>query len=99
MRIKIASHYFEVTKVSRLCDATGDNRLNGYLNQDRNVIEIDENLAESKVEEVVWHEIVHAIFTHFGIEGDNEKLVSAIAKGVTMVLEDNKFIAERKFDI
>jgi predicted Zn-dependent protease with MMP-like domain len=91
MKLKVGAIYYEVSEVERLCDDTGEQRLNGHINHDKSTIQLDDDLNEWKYKEVLWHEVVHAIAIHFGIEGElNEHMVACLAKGICMVLEDNK---------
>ena len=38
---------------------------------------------------VLWHEVVHGILNHAGIDDSDEKLINALAYGVVQVLRDN----------
>lgn len=51
-------------------------------------IKSDESFAADYTECVLIHEIIHAIYHHFGIE-QREDDVTKIARGVHMVMKDN----------
>lgn len=47
----------------------------------------------------LWHEILHGLWDHFNLDSEHEEeLVTTLAKGIYMVLEDNKELLSEDSD-
>ncbi|MCY9083673.1 ImmA/IrrE family metallo-endopeptidase [Bacillus inaquosorum] len=58
--------------------------------QDTN-IQIDKGLSLSRVNNVLIHEITHAIFHEAGFMEQDEEMINRVASVLTQVLRDNDF--------
>lgn len=76
----------------------GENLLYGRINYRANEIELSEIVkGHQKKCIVLWHEILHGIREHAGLEiADEEKVVEMFARGIYQVLQDN---GGRLFDL
>ena len=77
----------------------GINLAYGHIDYDNCVIELSANIgtAHEKRCKILWHEILHGIREHAGLEIENEEeIVDMFAKGIYQVLQDN---GRRFFDI
>lgn len=71
----------------------------GHIDYDNCKIELSETIgtAHEKRCQILWHEILHGIREHSGLEIENEEeVVNMFAKGIYQVLQDN---GGRLFDI
>jgi predicted PilT family ATPase len=78
---------------------TGVQLAYGHIDYDNCVIELSDNFGTAHEKRccVLWHEILHGIREHAGIEiADEETVVDMFAKGIYQVLQDN---GQRFFDI
>lgn len=96
MRVKVGSKYYDVQFTTRLLDTDGATRLNGSIDHQRLVIELDDDSSDGLFQETLWHEIVHAILVHFCVREHDEILVDQMAKGFLMILEDNPGILDKR---
>jgi len=87
---KIGAHEYKV----ELREMDGDN--NAIVNSDNHTIYIDSKAPESLQEEMLFHEVLHAIFhnngTTFSDKDEEEQLVQPIAHAFYLFLIDNKII-------
>lgn len=77
----------------------GYNMAYGHISYEDCTIELAENRAVAHEHRciILWHEILHGIVNHFGMEIENEEeLVDKFSKGIYQVLQDN---GRRFFDI
>ena len=77
----------------------GVNMAYGHIDYDNCCIELSANVgtAHEKRCQVLWHEILHGIREHAGLEIENEEdVVDMFAKGIYQVLQDN---GGRLFDL
>lgn len=88
--------YEVIDNVSGLND--GQNVLAGEINYNDSVIRLNEVVAGHQMKCItLWHEILHGIRNHAGIEiKDEETVVELFAKGIYQVLQDN---GARFFDL
>lgn len=88
--------YEVIDNVSGLND--GQNVLAGEINYNDSVIRLNEVVAGHQMKCItLWHEILHGIRNHAGIEiADEETVVELFARGVYQVLQDN---GARLFDL
>ena len=77
----------------------GVNLAYGHIDYENCYIELSETVgtAHEKRCQTLWHEILHGIRQHSGLEiEDEEKIVDMFAKGIYQVLQDN---GRRLFDL
>lgn len=88
--------YEVIDNVSGLND--GQNVLAGEINYNDSVIRLNEVVAGHQMKCItLWHEILHGIRDHAGIEiADEETVVELFARGIYQVLQDN---GARLFDL
>lgn len=88
--------YEVIDNVSGLND--GQNVLAGEINYNDSVIRLNEVVAGHQMKCItLWHEILHGIRNHAGIEiADEETVVDLFARGIYQVLQDN---GARLFDL
>lgn len=88
--------YEVIDNVSGLND--GQNVLAGEINYNDSVIRLNEVVAGHQMKCItLWHEILHGIRNHAGIEiADEETVVELFARGIYQVLQDN---GARFFDL
>lgn len=77
----------------------GSNLAYGHIDYEKSLISLSETieLGDEKKCIVLWHEILHGIRNHAGLEIENEEeVIDMFSKGIYQVLQDN---ANRFFDI
>lgn len=87
MNIKIGGTTYPVTYRADLND--NHKTLYGWIRFNASEILIEEELGPQARYAVLWHEIVHGILNHAGIDDNDEKWVSAMGYGIIQVLRDN----------
>ncbi len=87
--IRIGGTDYEVFQVKELRDGTV--WLNGQILFDVCKIKIESELSEHRKFLVLWHETIHGILEHAGMD-DDENLVKALGYGITQVLRDNEYL-------
>lgn len=94
--IRIAGVDYAIKETHNL--NSGSKMCYGRIDFEQSIIEIaPQNQAHQHKCIVLWHEILHGIIKHFGLEIDKEEeLVTALSKGVYQVLQDN---AGRLYDM
>ena len=95
--VRIGGVEYSVEYVENLNN--GVNLAYGHIDYDNCVIELSANVgtAHEKRCHTLWHEILHGIREHAGLEVENEEaVVDMFAKGIYQVLQDN---GQRFFDI
>ena len=95
--VRIGGVEYPVVYVDYLND--GVNQAYGHINYDNCEIELSgtSGTAHEKRCQILWHEILHGIRNHAGLEIENEEtVVDMFAKGIYQVLQDNGC---RLFDI
>ncbi len=90
--VKIGPLVFAISYVERL---QGDDHepLFGQIDYANTTIKLDTQQSEQREVLTLWHEIVHGIFEGAGVQGQDEKLVDAVARGILQVLQDNPALA------
>lgn len=53
-----------------------------------------EKIAQGRVDEYFWHEILHAITHNYGMHDLKESEIEILANGLHQVLTDNKLLKE-----
>lgn len=95
--VRIGGVEYPIVYVAHLND--GVNLAYGHIDFENCVIELSETCgtAHEKRCLILWHEILHGIRQHSGIEVENEEeVVDMFARGIYQVLQDN---GRRLFDI
>lgn len=90
--IKIGGLDYEIEEVQNLCTEDGVKRLNGHIIYDSCKIRIDQGLSQQVKNVYMWHEIIHGILTHAGIDNHDEAHIGALSYGIVQVLKDNPFL-------
>lgn len=92
-QIKIGAINYSVVLVEDLEDGEG-NRLDGNIVYGLCQIRLDSKLSEQAQLQVAWHEAIHAILSHAGINRHNDNLIDALAYGVMDVIRNNPWMAQ-----
>ena len=95
--VRIGGVEYSVEYVENLNN--GVNLAYGHIDYDNCVIELSATVGKKKKKRchTLWHEILHGIREHAGLEIENEEaVVDMFAKGIYQVLQDN---GRRFFDI
>lgn len=87
--IKIGPILYNLREISRLTDETQTAKLAGHIKYDTSEILLEASLEDQAKLQVLWHEIIHGILTHAGIDNIEERTVDVLAYGVLSVLVDN----------
>ena len=66
--------------------------VNGFIDTDNLVIQLDKNLPKKTKQQVLIHEVVHGVLKNAGKQElfKNEELVDCIASGIMQVIYDNE---------
>ena len=95
--IRIGGIEYPIDKVSNLRD--GNKILYGQIDYDSSQIHMSDTDCKSHdmLCVVLWHEILHGIANHSGLEIKNEEtIIEMFSKGIYQVLQDN---GARLFDL
>jgi hypothetical protein len=95
--VRIGGVEYKVTRDQPFLN-DGTNLLYGQINYNETTIELS-NVANSHQMKCItlWHEILHGIRNHAGLEIENEEdVVDMFARGIYQVLQDN---GARFFDL
>lgn len=93
--VRIGGVDYEVNEVDGLHD--GGVYLNGHVVFDDCKILINSDMAPFMKWVAIWHEILHALLYHAGIDDEEiEGAIRALGYGVTQVLRDNPELREAK---
>lgn len=94
-KIKIGGMEYQVKEV-KFGESNGDVTL-GECHFETADILINENLSDSRKEQTLFHEMVHAMLFEAGsIEYDNEELVNQLGLIMYQVFKDNDFKSEKQ---
>lgn len=63
----------------------------GQVNYLKGIIQVDDSLCTDKRNQVIVHELTHAIFMEAGFEEQDEDMINRIGNVLFQVLSDNKF--------
>lgn len=63
----------------------------GQVTYDDTHIQLEASMSQSRTNEVLVHELLHAIFYEAGFEEQDEDMINRVAKVLTQVLRDNDF--------
>lgn len=90
--ISIGPIDYHCEEVLRLVDHNAK-KLDGWIQFNECLIQIDLDLDPQRKFVVLWHEILHAILSQAEIELENdEKVISVLSYGIAQVLRDNSEI-------
>lgn len=84
-KIKVGGIHYKVKLVNQI--STGTDYC-GLCNESNTTIEILKNYKRHVQEEILLHELLHAIFSHCDLEQD-EHLIEVLAQALHMVIKDN----------
>jgi len=90
--IRIGPVDYQIVVVENLI--SDDQKLNGQIMYNPSVIKLDEDMGPQMTRKVLWHETLHAILTHAGIDNEPENIVDALAYGIIAILRDNPWMRE-----
>lgn len=92
---KIGSNEYSVVMIDGLREKYN---LYGQVRYPENLIEVDADLAQGRKDNVLIHEILHAILFEAGYDEQDEELVRRAANVLHGVLRDNEFNWARRTD-
>lgn len=87
MNIKIGGVQYKVNYTDDLRDESGK-RVSGTFHGDQSGIYVATDISKQKQYQVLIHEIMHGIISHFNIE-DDEHITHKVANGVYAFIVDN----------
>lgn len=61
----------------------------GMVNYAKSVIELDNDMSQTKKEQTFIHEVLHACFTESGFEKQDEDMINRVSITLYQVLKDN----------
>jgi len=93
-QIKIGATKYRIVTEKNLVGDDGLKRLDGHIRYSSSEIKLDADLGPQARRQVIWHEVLHGIMTHAGIETHDEHLIEAISYGLMNVLQDNPWLAQ-----
>jgi hypothetical protein len=80
--------------VPGLTDNDKITKLNGHIKYNDCQICVEAEMSPQAKRQTIWHEIVHGILTHAGMEKQDESMIDAIAYGIMDVIQNNPWLAE-----
>lgn len=95
--VRIGGTEYEIQIVPNL--RNGNLAAYGYISYDDSIIQLSstDGTEHQKRCKILWHEILHGIIEHSGLDVKNEEtVVDVLSKGIYQVLQDN---GARFFDI
>ena len=90
--VKIGTVVYDVQDdVENLHDFSGDQRIAlwGHYKVDTSEILIANQLGPQQKVRVLWHEILHGVMSHAGIDDQSEQLIEVLAYGIVDLLRNN----------
>jgi hypothetical protein len=90
--IRIGGTDYALSEIADLRD--GDLDLNGHITYNDQTINIEAKMSPHVKWLTVWHEVLHGILSHAGIDEQDEQTVLALGYGITQVLRDNEWLRE-----
>lgn len=72
----------------------GDTWLNGHIVYNECEVRIEEQLTPHKQWIVAWHETLHGLLEHAGMDEHDEKFIIALGYGVAQALRDNPWLRQ-----
>lgn len=86
--LKVGGIRYKVENVSGIVDRF---ETLGQVNYLKGTIQVDDSLCTDKRNQVIVHELTHAIFMEAGFEEQDEDMINRIGNVLFQVLSDNKF--------
>ena len=93
-KVKIGGIDYKITEHVNLCDEVGSKRLNGHILFDACEVRLDASIEPQMKNVVLWHEILHGLLTHAGVENQSETFLDVLSYGIDQVLRDNPALSE-----
>lgn len=88
--IKVGGVVYDVVE-KPFIDIGGDRNYQGCTRYPHTSIEILADLSDERKNEVICHELTHAIFYEAGYEEQEEDVINRIGKVIHQVMRDNDF--------
>jgi hypothetical protein len=97
-KFRILAIDFDLETVDRLRDTENVKSLNGHITFDKPKIRLDTCLEKQNLYEVLWHEVIHGIFTLYmpDVEID-ENNTDRMAQAMCQIMRDNKKILDKYY--
>ena len=87
MQIKIGHLTYDVIEVAK--EHMDDAHRYGDCNHDKQRIRLSDDMSQERYNEVLLHEIIHAVFNAQNIQSENEEvIVTSLANGLSAVLTE-----------
>ncbi len=84
----------DYTVVERKDLRDGDTGLNGHILYNDCEIRVESEMTLHKKWVTIWHEALHGLLEHSGMDEHEEKIVIALGYGVTQALRDNPWLRQ-----
>ena len=88
MNIKIGGLEYQLRYVKDLRDSKDNTKLNGQINWDKCIVDIDSDISKQKQNQIIIHEAFHGILDDYCID-DVENVVRRIGHGIYKLIVDN----------
>lgn len=89
VKIKVGGTTYEIIVTEYFQTSDGDRNLWGCCDYEQSRIYVKESLSEQKRQQVLIHELTHAIFHEAGYQSQDEDMVNRISLILHQVLKDN----------
>lgn len=90
-KVKVGGLEYQINIKEHLESYDGDRNLWGYCNYEQNEIDISKSLSSQKANQVLAHELTHAILFEAGYIDHDEEMAHRIGLVLHQVLKDNDF--------
>lgn len=87
-KIKVGGVEYKI-KQKQFVEIDEDRNYQGCCDYRRTEIQVLDSLSNERKEDVMWHELTHAIFYEAGFEDQDEDMVNRVAKVMAQVVKDN----------
>ena len=88
-KVKIGAIEYKIVEEKGLTDSSGDTKLDGRCGWHNCEIHIEKKMSLQTKQLTVWHEVIHAILIHAGVNKHDEQLINILSYGIMDVLENN----------
>ncbi|MEC2070328.1 hypothetical protein [Alkalihalophilus marmarensis] len=88
MEIKVGGVIYTVKELP-VVDIGGDRNYSGACDYNQTTIELEEGLSDERKNDVLFHEITHAIFYEAGFAEQDEDMINRVGKVISQVFNDN----------
>lgn len=95
--LKVGAYDWVIDMVDDLRDKENGEKLYGQCDPTCLTIRLNAMIDSEQIKaETLWHEILHAIWSHFHMEEkvDEEQAVACLSTGIVMVMRDNPHVKE-----